>query len=140
MTREEMAAVTVAYRVQAVDGRGPWRPGWSHTWIDGAAPEGRLSETIMDLMPIDRLRDLPAGFHYGCACRTLEALCAWFTPVEIQRLSALGFHPVKLNVDQVLAESSWQMLVGRRRPFTDGATRLRWPAHHESQPAGKAQD
>jgi hypothetical protein len=116
----------VAYRVQAADGRGPWRPGWSHTWIDGDAPEGRLSETVMDLMPVDRLRDLPSTMVYGCGCRSLEALMQWFTRREMFRLGQLGFYPVRLNADVVLAESAWQMLIGRRRPFADGASRLRW--------------
>lgn len=114
------------YRVQAADGRGPWRPGWSHIWIDGDAPEGRLSETVMDLMPIEQIRALPDEFHYGCACRTLPALMEWFTVIERQRLQAYGFHPVQLQADIVVAESAWQLLIGRRRAFADGATRLRW--------------
>ena len=72
----------VVYRVQAADGRGPWRPGFSHTWIDGDAPAGRLDETIMDLIPIAQLAALPRTMHYGCACRSLTALMAWFTPIE----------------------------------------------------------
>lgn len=116
------------YRVQASDGRGPWRPGFSERWIDNDAPVGRLSETIMDLMPIRELRSLPDTMHYGCACRTLTGLRDWFTAIEIARLESLGFYPVRINVDQILAESPWQMLVGRVRPFADGASRLRWNA------------
>lgn len=115
-----------AYRVQAADGRGPWRPGWSHTWIDGDAPEGRLSETIMDLLPLPQLRALPPTMAWGCACRSLASLMQWFTPVERERLERLGFYPVRMQADVVLVESPWQMLIGRTRPFTDGATRLRW--------------
>jgi hypothetical protein len=117
----------VAFRVQAADGRGPWRPGFSHRWIDEEAPVGRLTETVMDLMPIHELRSLPSSMVYGSACRTLPALLDWFTPVERDRLAHLGFHPVRLNADIVLAESRWQMLIGRTRPFHDGATRLQWP-------------
>jgi len=114
------------YRVQAFDGRGPWRPGFSHRWIEGDAPADRLMETIFDLMPIDVLRALPADLVYGSACRTLDALMRWFTPTERVALASLGFHPVQLNVDVVLAESPWQCVVARRRPFAIGATRLNW--------------
>jgi hypothetical protein len=117
----------VVFRVQAADGRGPWRPGWSQVWIDGEAPAGRLTETVMDLMPVHELLRLPPSMMYGSACRTLPALLEWFTPRECQRLMRLGFHPVRLNADVVLAESRWQILIGRYRPFHDGATRLRWP-------------
>lgn len=115
------------YRVQDATGRGPWRPGFSHTWIDGDAPADRLTETVFDLLPIAELRALPVGFAYGCACRTLGALFAWFTPIEWRRLQSVGFHPVRLHADLVVAESPWQVLIGRRRPLADGATRLRWP-------------
>ena len=119
-------SAVVAYRVQADDGRGPWRPGWSHTWIDDEAPADRLTETIMDLMPINELMALPAEMSWGCACRTQDALMRWFTLRERTRLGAAGFYPVRLNADVVLAESPWQMLIGRTRPFSEGATRLRW--------------
>jgi hypothetical protein len=117
----------IAYRVQAADGRGPWRPGWSHTWIDGDAPPDRLTETVMDLVPVDVLMRLPKDMAWGSACRTLDTLMQWFTPVERERLRAAGYHPVKLTADVVLAESAWQMVIGRARPFAEGATRLRWP-------------
>lgn len=118
----------IAYRVQGADGRGPWRPGFSHMWIEDDAPAGRLQETIMDLLPIERLRSLPVGFHYGCACRTLSSLLEWFTPIEMVRLSAHGFYPVRLNVDRVVVESQFQMLIARSRAFVDGVTRLSWPS------------
>jgi hypothetical protein len=121
-----MTAGLYVVRVQAADGRGPWRPGWSHNWVDGDAPAGRLTETLMDLMPVEELRALPRSLHYASACRTLDALLEWFTPVERERLERFQYYPVRLCVDAVLAESAWQMFVGRRRPFADGATRLRW--------------
>ena len=118
--------MNIVVRVQGADGRGPWRPGFSLTWLDGDAPAGRLTESLLDLMPIAEILALPADMTYGSACRNMDALMAWFTPCERERLAVLGFHPVRLNVDIVLAESATQLVVGRRRPFTDGATRLRW--------------
>ena len=113
-------------RVQDAVGRGPWRPGFSATWIDADAPADRLTETVMDLIPPSVLRALPREMAVGCACRTLDALMAWFTPKERATLARLGFHPVRLQADAVFAESDWQMVVGRYRPFALGASRLRW--------------
>ena len=125
--RGERARMTpLVYRVQDRDGRGPWRPGLSHKWIDDTAPAGRLTETVMDLMSIAALRALPRTMHYGSACRSRAALFEWFTPIECTRLATLGFYPVQLRADIVLVESPWQLLIGRSRPFTEGATRLRW--------------
>lgn len=114
------------YRVQAEDGRGPWRPGFSHVWVDEDAPSGHLTETVMDLIPVEVLRNLPTTHAYGCGCRTLAQLRDWFTPVERQRLSRLGFHPVVMRVDAVLAESDRQVFFARCRPLAEGATRLKW--------------
>ena len=117
----------IAYRVQHTDGRGPWRPGFSHTWIDGDAPADRLTETVLDLLPLSHIRALPSTMHYGSACRTMADLLRWFTAIEQGRLARLGFYPVRVNADAVLAESPWQMIIGRYRPFYEGASRLKWP-------------
>ena len=119
--------MVIAYRVQGPDGRGPWRPGFSLTWIDADAPADRLTETVFDLLPLSVIVALPRTFVYGSACRSAAALFAWFTPIERERLRRLGFHPVRLTADRVLVESEWQMLIARVRPFTEGATRLSWP-------------
>jgi hypothetical protein len=115
------------YRVQDARGRGPWVPGFSHEWLEADAPAGRMTETLMDLLPIDQLRALSPEYHYGCACRSLPALLAWFTPAECHRLARLGYHPVSLTIDAVVAESASQLLLARRRPLAEGATRHGWP-------------
>jgi hypothetical protein len=119
-------AMTICYRVQDADGRGPWRPGFSHTWIDESAPPGRLQETIFDLVPLDRIRHFARDQHVGSACRTLDAIGDWFTATERARLAARGYQLVRLAADLVIAESHWQMIIGRTRPFSEGATRLGW--------------
>ena len=81
----------------------------------------------MDLLPIRQLRALPTDKHYGCACRSMDALMEWFTLVERARLRALGFHPVSLTADVVLAESHKQSFIGRVRPFSEGVSRRSWP-------------
>jgi hypothetical protein len=80
----------------------------------------------MDLISVQALRALPPHLHYGCACRTWAALMAWFTPIEKDRLRDYGYHPVAITIDVVIAESRWQMVVGRERAFDAGATRLSW--------------
>lgn len=121
-----MSLPDVIYRVQHDDGRGPWRPGFSVQWIDEDADCGHLSETLMDLMPVPLLRALPDGWHYGCGCRSVSELGRWFTQVERVRLERLGFYPVRMHVDRVLAESEKQVFFARRRPLNDGASRISW--------------
>ena len=127
--------VVRVYRVQATDGRGPWRPGFSKTWIDGSAPAGRLAQNIFDLISARTLQALPRDLHYGCACRTFDQLLDWFTPVEYVNLQKLGYYPVTLAIDTIIVESDWQMLVGRERHFSEGASRLSWPQVSRQQAA-----
>lgn len=117
---------TTCYRVQDDEGRGPWRPGFSRTWIDESAPVDRLRETIFDLVHPNLLRQFASTYHVGSACRTRAAIDQWFTPIERARLEARGYHVVRLVADVVIAESDWQVVIGRARPFTEGATRFRW--------------
>jgi hypothetical protein len=119
--------VTV-YRVQDASGRGPWRPGFSHRWIEAEAPAGRLTESLLDLLTPAQVWALPRSHHYGAGCRRLADLGAWFLPAERARLRALGFWPVQVSAEVVVIESSWQIFVGRVRPFAEGATRRAWAA------------
>lgn len=121
-----MSTANHIYRVQAADGRGPWRPGFSHVWIDDDGEVGHLEETVMDLLPISTLANLPPTHHYGCGCRTLDALMEWFTPLERKRLERLGFRPVRMDVDLILAESARQVFFGRTRPLNDRVTFISW--------------
>lgn len=116
----------VVYRVQDATGRGPWRPGLSRLWLEETAPVGRLSESVFDLVTLEEIRAVRDRYHIGSACRSLDALWEWFTPLESARLAALGFHPVQMRADVVIAESRWQLVIGRDRPFTVGATRRSW--------------
>lgn len=122
-----VSMVTV-YRVQDGSGRGPWRPGFSHRWIEAEAPAGRLTESLLDLMTVEQVRALPATHHYGAGCRRLADLAEWFLPVERERLRALGFWPVQVRAEIVVVESALQIFVGRVRPFAEGATRRAWAA------------
>lgn len=92
----------IVYRVQDRDGRGPWKPGLSRYWVEDSSAVGPLQETIMDLCGgFSGMEKLERGWHYACACRSPEALAAWFTPVEAIRLAAMGYAPVRIKADRV---------------------------------------
>lgn len=103
------------FRIQDADGRGPYKPGFSHVWCDdfGAPPP----PTWMHEFPsvLRRMNDETA--HYGTACRSIEQLRKWFTPTELCRLQLLGYHLVVMEVDRVLAESKNQLVFARRKPL-----------------------
>jgi hypothetical protein len=118
------------YRVQDAEGRGPFRPGVPAVWADEFFAPG------MDEMPswmeefgadlINR-KGLP-GEYFGTAVRLLGHLRKWFSCAEMARLDALGYRPVCLTIQRILAESGNQLIFARRAPLAKGALLVPWPA------------
>lgn len=119
-TRARICPQTV-YRVQDIEGRGPWRPGFSRYWVRDRADHDNLQP-----WPVQFGHDLikrsgwPFGKHYGCACRTLDQLRRWFAADEYATLQSYGYSAVQMEVDQVLAESDIQLVFVRSKPLRIG--------------------
>lgn len=124
-----MSAAVLVYRVQHDDdGRGPYRPGFSASWVDDSDQIDSVAENVFHLLSPRLLQEMRvSGLHIGCGCRTLSTLLSWFTPTERVRLALHHYSIVRLAVDVVYAESARQVVFGRRRSLTEGATRYRWP-------------
>jgi hypothetical protein len=101
------------YRVQDRNGRGPWKPGFSHKWIDVSRTS--LPPTIAEDFGHEAYQRIPAGFHVGCGVRSPIALHAWFTKSEAKRLDFFGYYVAELEVDWIMAESATQLLFARRK-------------------------
>lgn len=112
------------FRVQAADGRGPWRPGLSHHWTD--ENRQKFQTDILTAFGLNWKERIPPGMHVGCACRTLDGLLDWFTPLEQRRLEAMGYAPVTFLADRILAENREQVIFARRDPLNVAVVALKW--------------
>lgn len=117
MTRQTSGLI---YRVQDPDGRGPWKPGFSHRWA-----EDRPKEEYEALVPWpvqfgNVLRHSIVGMSLGCGCRSLEQLRRWFTPKEYATLRSFGYCAVKMETGRILAESDIQCVFERAMPLREG--------------------
>ncbi len=107
------------YRIQDASGRGPFQPGLSRLW---AEPRGirdhflPVHEAFPDLLRIVAGARAKRQF-LGCACRTLEKLNEWFSPVEQMRLQRAGFRVVEFVPDEVVAETGDQVLFASNKPL-----------------------
>lgn len=106
---------TIVLRIQDAEGRGPWRPGFSHWWV-------RDREDLENLPPFFEVwphltQAARPGWHMGCGTLTVEQLRRWFTPQEYATLRAFGFQAVSLLVDDVLASDERQCVFMRRKPL-----------------------
>ena len=113
------------YRVQAADGRGPWRPGLSKHWIEMDS-DRPLQPDVLAAFGTGWLRQVPHGWHAGCACRTLAGLMAWFTPVECNRLAAMGYSPVAIYPDKIIEENEDQVVFACKTPLAFCSIALTW--------------
>lgn len=107
------------YRIQDAEGRGPYKPGWSHVWneyrclIDGAN-KPVFTDEFPDILNKINLRFDTVGGHFGCGFKTLEQLHNWFTPSEILKLVAYGYFIVKMDADEIMASSDNQTVFWRK--------------------------
>jgi hypothetical protein len=122
MTRT--ANTRTVFRVQAADGRGPWRPGLSRFWADDQRTY--FPTDVISAFGITWKEEIPYGWHAGCACSTLDKLLEWFTPLEQRRLESMGYMPVTLMADRIIRENDEQVIFARRDPLNVGVVALCW--------------
>ncbi len=105
----------VVFRIQDGEGRGPWKPGFSHRWVEYREDHRNLVPWFVEFGNV-HLTALD-GEHIGSACRTLDQLRRWFTPSEYATLQVYGYRAVRMEVGRLLAESAKQVLFGRAKPL-----------------------
>ena len=125
--------------MQAHDGRGPYRPGFSESWVDQDR-DGSDHPPFFEEMGWDILTKAPRGYAIGCAFRSLEALRRWFSETELSRLRAYGYAVVTMEADIILGESERQVVFARRRPHRAGAKVIRHNAKRIHPPQETPQD
>ena len=118
----------IVYRIQDLTGRGPFKPGFSHVWVIPRPQHDKLKPIYEDFPHYRLLLEeaLGRGFtHFGTGCLSLEQLREWFIEPEYRKLLVLGYRAVKLEVDEILAESDIQCLFARRMPLWMGAEEVK---------------
>lgn len=107
--------MTIVFRIQDAQGRGPWRPGFSERWVEPRADHDNLP-TWFEQFDHRAIFESARGF-VGCGCRDLTQLQRWFTVREYAKLVTLGYMCVRMRVDRVLAESNVQLVFDRMLPL-----------------------
>ncbi len=108
----------IIYRVQDKDGRGPFKPGFSHNWIDVDKDVTKLLPSFIDF-PLT-LSAIKLGYYdgyCGTGCKNLEQLKKWFSENELKKLKELGYSIVSVKVHKILAESDIQLLFQCKKPI-----------------------
>lgn len=118
----------IIYRVQDKDGRGPWKPGFSQTWVEVRADHDNLQPWYLQFGRVDRFAI--AGMYIGCGCRSTEQLRRWFSQSEFEKLKQHGYRAVKLKVGRILAANDIQCVFERAKPLQKDAEPFELYAHN----------
>lgn len=103
------------YRIQDLEGRGPWRPGFSRLWVDPDGPPLPDPYFVELGWPLDEVGShFTRGWHGGTACISKRQLRRWFTEKELGRLYRLGYSMVKFTPDRIIAETPTQVVFENR--------------------------
>lgn len=101
------------YRYEDKDGRGPFKPGFSHRWVsptrDGPPPP--WEEAGIGIGEFQQL--FTPGMHGGSACKSKQQLRLWFNFMERRRLAKLGYRMVAFTPDRILLETPTQVVFER---------------------------
>ena len=113
-----MKDMEFVFRVQDKNGRGPFKPGFSHNWVIDRPDHANLSPWFVEFGRVDK--NVSPVWSSGSACRTTEQLRRWFTKPEYKKLKKLGYRAYKIKA-LVIIESDIQCFVSKPSSFSDGA-------------------
>jgi hypothetical protein len=105
----------IVYRMQDIDGRGPWKPGFSHLWIEDREDHDNLLPSYAEFSS-DVFSSLRGSKYPGCGCVTLEQLKRWFTKSEYETLLKHDYQCVAMAAI-VVARSKTQCMFRRDVPL-----------------------
>lgn len=104
---------TTVYRIQDKDGRGPFKPGYTDTWLDNDRtffPKAPIREQQW----IQKIAD--PDFHIAFVCETIDQLKNWVSETEYARLKKDGYNAVKIAVDKIWTLDG-QAIAGRKKQY-----------------------
>lgn len=111
------------FRIQDKEGRGPWKPGFSHKWVKLRPDHDNILPWYVEMGRVD-LHLLP-GEQGLCACETIKQLRRWFTKSEYKKLCRFGYNAVIIEVDTIIAKSDTQLFCGVRNLLNKKAEIIR---------------
>lgn len=109
--------MTLIYRVQDREGRGPWRPGFSEKWVDYSEDKEVLLPTYIEMPGAADRRTI--GYHVGVGCIYPDQLRRWFTAREYATLLDYGYRCVTFMGKAFLGESETQCMFESRKPLAE---------------------
>ena len=113
-------------RIQDVEGRGPYRPGFSHVWSEREDGPDPVFVAFPGIMAAAQKVVSARGGAVGCAFRTLEQASAWFSPSEVLTLARYGYWLCWMRPDEILGENGDQLVFWSALPLAKATVATGW--------------
>ena len=113
-------------RIQDTDGRGPYRPGFSHNWSEREDGPPSVFEAFPAV--IEKAHEIVnrKGGAVGCGFRTLAQASNWFRPSEVLTLVKFGYSLCWMYADEILAENGDQTVFWSKTPLAESVIHKGW--------------
>ena len=123
-------------RIQDADGRGPYKPGFSHVWSEREYGPDPVFIAFPGIMTRAQKIVNDRGGAVGCAFRTLNQASEWFSPSEVLTLAKHGYSLCWIEPDEILAENDDQLVIWTALPLAKAKIATGWitPASHCAKP------
>lgn len=112
-----MVSELYVYRIQDAEGRGPWKPGFSHKWIETRPDHDNLLPWYFEIGPVHERAC--TWESVGSGCGSIDSLRRWFTASEYATLLKYGYRAVRMKVDRILGHSKIQCVFARLKPLAE---------------------
>lgn len=113
-------------RVQDAEGRGPYRPGFSHVWSERETGPVTAMEAFPEVLKTCHKLIREHGGAVGCAFRNVEQAREWFTFNEILTLARYGYTLCWIQPDEILAENDEQCVIWTAKPLRSVVIHKGW--------------
>ena len=107
------------YRVQDQFGRGPWKPGFSHLWVDSRQDHENLLPGYIEFP--NWLNRVYTWETLGHGCATKDQIKRWINEAEYKILTNHGYQAVELEVNRIIDKSSTQCVFAKIGPLFQDA-------------------
>jgi hypothetical protein len=124
-------------RIQDSEGRGPYKPGFSHKWSERDCGAEPIYIAFPDVLKECHALVAAHGGACGCAFRNTEQASKWFSDNEVLTLATLGYALVWFEPTKILAENSDQLVFWIDMPIATAVIQKGWRDPSKTPPPQK---
>ena len=110
--------MSMVYRIQDREGRGPFKPGVTVKWKSRLGLDMEPIWNELGISAFDIVSKIPQGMHSGCGRESIEQLALWFNTTERKTLHSLGYGLIVFEPTQILLRSPTQVLFAHLLPLS----------------------